>query len=198
MPLSALIMDSNMLKMSKNQEAGTAVKRIQMSFLNETRGCIFLKDSAEFEYGSRKYGPFKESDTAEFPNWVLEKLLLHGLVEIAPEEDFESLRNLQNIRQVEEPGSKFQAIHPLLYAAIKRRIELLQTDRSSLDPRLYDEIERLQRMLPTLVETRLTKILRVAKSGAYLDKRKEMTLEERWLCERLVEILSDWRKNLLD
>ena len=72
----------------------------------------------------------------------------------------------------------------------------LQSDKSSLDPRLYDEIERLERMIPMLLESRLSKIIRVAKSGAMQDKRKDMTLEERWLCQELTDLLSDWRKSL--
>lgn len=56
-----------------------------------------------------------------------------------------------------------------------------------MDPRRYEEIERMQRMIPFLVETRLSKIIRVAKSGAYQEKRKQMTNEERWLCEEIAE-----------
>jgi hypothetical protein len=38
----------------------------------------------------------------------------------------------------------------------------------------------------------------VAKSGAYQEKRKQMTKEERWLCEELVSLLSSWRETIMD
>ncbi|MHA2044920.1 MAG: hypothetical protein ACW99G_09000, partial [Candidatus Thorarchaeota archaeon] len=69
---------------------------------------------------------------------------------------------------------------------------------TSIDPRKYEEIEKLQRMVPFLVETRLSKILRVAKSGAYMEKRKQMAYEERWLCEELIDLLSGWRQKILE
>jgi len=53
-------------------------------------------------------------------------------------------------------------------------------------------------MTPFLVETRLSKILRVAKSGAYQEKRNQMAHEERWLCEELVDLLSGWRQNVME
>jgi hypothetical protein len=53
-------------------------------------------------------------------------------------------------------------------------------------------------MVPFLVETRLSKILRVAKSGAYMEKRKQMAYEERWLCEELIDLLSGWRQKILE
>jgi hypothetical protein len=52
-------------------------------------------------------------------------------------------------------------------------------------------------MVPFLVETRISKILRVAKSGGYQEKRKLMAYEERWLCEELIDLLSGWRQNIL-
>jgi DNA replication initiation complex subunit (GINS family) len=67
-----------------------------------------------------------------------------------------------------------------------------------MGPRIYDEIEKMQRMVPFLIETRLSKIIRVAKSGAYQEKRKQMTEEERWLCEELVSLLSSWRETIMD
>ena len=87
---------------------------------------------------------------------------------------------------------------PLLYAAWSRKMLRYQSDKTSLDPRRYDEIEKMQRMMPFLVETRVSKIWRVAKSGAYLDKKKQMTNEERWLCEALIKLISSWRKNVIE
>lgn len=173
------------------------VERSQMEFLNHNRRCVFVKDTPQIIVGGKKIGPYAATAQADLPNWVIEKLKAHGVVELVQEEAFESLGNLQRIsRNEEDSPHKLQSFHPLLFSAISRKILNLQSDKSSLDERLYDEIEKLQRMVPVLLESRLSKIFRVAKSGALQDKRKDMTLEERWLCEELAFLISDWRKTL--
>ncbi len=175
------------------------MERFRMSFLNEIRSCVFKNDSSEFMIGGEMVGPFQAGTQANLPNWVIEKLQLHDMVDLAPEDAYESLRRLQNLYRTEEQQPhKLQTFHPFLYAALNRKKFRLQSDKTSMDPRKHDEIEKMQRMVPFLVETRLSKIIRVAKSGAYQEKRKQMTKEERWLCEELVSLLSSWRETIMD
>ncbi|MFW9770343.1 MAG: hypothetical protein ACFFF9_01870 [Candidatus Thorarchaeota archaeon] len=180
-------------------EANDVMKRFDMLFLNEVRECIFQKSLPGLDVSGQKLGPFKKGDRANLPNWVIEKLLIHDVVDIAPEDAYDSVRRLQNLyREEEKQPHKLQTFQPFLYTAFGRKLLRLQSDRTSMDPRKYEEIEKLQRMVPFLVETRLSKILRVAKSGAYQEKRKQMAYEERWLCEELIELLSGWRQNILE
>lgn len=174
------------------------VERSQMAFLNHNRRCVFVKDTPEIIIGGKKIGPFTSNAQVDLPNWVIEKLVAHGVAELAQDEDLESLGYLQSISRNEEGSSQLQSLQPLVYSAISRRILNLQSDKSSLDERLYDEIEKLQRIVPMLLEARLSKIIRVAKSGALPDKRKDMALEERWLCEEFANLISDWRKSLFN
>ncbi|MHA1906467.1 MAG: hypothetical protein ACW98Y_04160 [Candidatus Thorarchaeota archaeon] len=173
------------------------VERAQMDFLNETGRCEVIKDIPQILIGGQQFGPYSTTSQVDLPMWAIEKLTNHGYVELSPDEDIASLTRLQNIsRDEEDSPHKLQTFHPLLYSAINRKMLNLQSDKSSLDPRLYDEIERLERMIPMLLESRLSKIIRVAKSGALQDKRKDMTLEERWLSQELADLISDWRKSL--
>ncbi|MBD3405579.1 MAG: hypothetical protein GF411_05525 [Candidatus Lokiarchaeota archaeon] len=175
------------------------MNRFGLEFLHEVRSCIFQKDIPKMTISGRIIGPFKSGSKVELPNWVIEVLLKEQIIEIDSQNEYESSRNLQNIHRAEERHPhKMQAIPPLLYQALCRKIARLQNDKTILDKRRYDEIERTQQMLPFLVQTRLSKILRIAKSGALQDMRNEMTLEERWLGEQLTSLLSDWRKELLE
>lgn len=183
--------------MIEETAAEEVIERFRMKFLNSTRGCTVRTDVPELLIGGHKIGPFQSESRVDLPNWVIESLTKHELVDIVPEDNYESLKNLQSLYNNEEDQPhKLQPFHPLLYSALSRKMLQLQSDKTSLDPRRYDEIENMQRMIPFLVETRLSKIMRVAKSGAYQDKRKQMTNEERWLCEKLGEILSIWRKTV--
>jgi len=179
-------------------EAKDVMDRFDMLFLNEIRECIFQKSLTEISVSGKKLGPFKKDDRANLPNWVIEQLLIRGIVDLSPEDAYDSVRRLQNLyREEEKQPHKLQTFQPFLYTAFGRKLLRLQSDRTSMDPRKYEEIEKLQRMVPFLVETRLSKILRVAKSGGYQEKRRLMAYEERWLCEELIALLSGWRQNIL-
>jgi hypothetical protein len=163
-------------------EAKDEMNRFEMLFLNETRECIFQRPMPEITVRGTKLGPFKKDDQASFPNWIVEQLLKHDIVDIVPEDAYDSLRRLQNLyREEEKQPHMLQTFQPFLYTALNRKVLRLQSDRTSIDPRKYDEIEKLQRILPFLVETRLSKILR-----------------ERWLCEELINLLSGWRQNIME
>lgn len=187
------------IEMRISKDSKGVMKRFEMGFLNESRDCIFEEDVPQITIAGDKFGPFKKGNQANLPNWVIENLLKHELVTIIPDHSYESLRRLQNLSRAEEKQPhKLQQFHPFLYTAIARKSLRLQSDKSSMDPRRYEEVEKLRKVTPFLVETRLSKILRVAKSGAYQEKRNLMAQEERWLCEELVELLSGWRQNVME
>ncbi|MFO7837166.1 MAG: hypothetical protein R6V83_10950 [Candidatus Thorarchaeota archaeon] len=173
------------------------VQRYLILFLNASRRCIFRQDFQKITIGDSQIGPFRAGEEASLPNWIIEELVSTDIVDIAPEDALESVRRLQNQYRAEDRHPyKLQSFHPHLYAALERKMTRLQSDKTSLDPRSFDEIEKMERMIPSLIETRLSKIIRVAKSGAYQDKRNQMTMEERWLCEQLVDLISAWRRSV--
>ncbi|TFF87047.1 hypothetical protein EU519_00370 [Candidatus Thorarchaeota archaeon] len=178
-------------------ETTTVIQQYQMKFLNDTRTCTCLQDIPEITIGGQKFGPFEQGNRTTLPNWAIDVLSKHGLVDVVPEETFESLRRLQNIYNADKKTPySLQTLHPMLYAALRQKLNRLQSDKTSLDSRSYETIERIQTMIPLLMETRLSSIIRAAKSGMYKDMKKHMTNEERWLCERLANILSVWRESV--
>ncbi len=175
-----------------------AVKRFVMLFLNGMRTCVFKEGVPEFEIGGEVTGPFQAGEERELPNWVIEVLLNHGAVDIQPQDAFEATRRLQNLANAERNHPhNMQPFPPFLYAAVKRKIHRLERDKTSLDPRKYEEIEKLRLQVPTMIETRLSKIVKLAKSGDIQEKRGQMTLEERWLCERISSLIETWRQEVM-
>jgi hypothetical protein len=180
------------------EDVKETVDRFRMMFLNDVRGCVFRKDVLVALADGRQLGPYHEGERAELPNWIIEKLLKQDFVDLVPEDAFESLRRVENLYRAEEKvPHKLQPFHPHLYAALSRKLLRLQSDKTSLDPRSYEEIDKLKRVIPFLLETRLSKIMRTAKSGAYAEMRKQMTNEERWLCGELAHLLSEWRDDVM-
>ena len=173
------------------------IERYKMVCLNEVRACEFIKAFPRMTIGGKEVGPFEVGHQANLPNWIIERLLVEGIVVLSSEDSYDSMARLQTLYREESNHSKLADFPPLLYAALNKKIHRLQMDKTSLDPRSHEDIERVERILQVMIETRLSKLLRVAKSGAYQEKRKQMTFEERWLCEEIVNLLSSWRQGNL-
>jgi DNA replication initiation complex subunit (GINS family) len=185
--------------MKLRSTAKDALDRYEMLFLNGSRECSFRKNVPEFVVSDKKYGPFKKGDRIALPNWVIEKLMNEDLAEIVAAQAHESLRQLQNIyREEEKHPFKLQPFHPFIYAAMNRKMHRLQSDKTDIDPRKYDEVEKLKKMTPLIVETRLSKVLRVAKAGSFKERSSQMANEEKWLCKELSELLEGWRQNITE
>jgi hypothetical protein len=168
--------------------------RFRMLFLNETRPCIFREDVPEVSVGDKKIGPYKAGATEDLPNWVIEILVAHELVDLDPREAYESLTEVQKLYDAQRRNPHILQTFPTtLYSALSRRLHLIQRDKTSLDPEIRDEIKNRQRSVQMLIQTRLTNIIQVARSGADQDKRRRMSQEERWLCDELDMLLSSWR-----
>ena len=150
--------------MSFQRDSKAAKERFAILFLNETRTCIFREDVPEITIGGEKLGPFKAGTNAQLNNWAIEKLAEHGVVDLHAAEAYESLIRFQNLYNAEEKQPhKLQVFPPLLYSAIIRKVNQLQSDKTSIGPRRHDEIEKIRNMIEILVETRLSKLLRYAK-----------------------------------
>lgn len=172
-----------------------------MEFLNESRSCVFLQSTPQFEAGGQSYGPFKAGSQADLPNWVLDTLLIQGVVELSPEDAYDSVHRIQNFFN-KERGQPRGLHGPLpskyLYIALTQKIRRLMGDRTSIDPRTYDEIEKIRKVASFLRNTRLSKILRIANAGITQDMARRMTVEEKWLCDELSAMLTRWKAAVLD
>ena len=177
----------------ENSEEARA--RFRMLFLNETRPCIFREDVPEIGVGDKKIGPYKAGATGDLPNWAIEILMAHGLVDLDPKKAYESLTNAQDYYDAQRRNPHVLKDFPnAFYSGLSRRLQLIQRDKTSLDPEIRDEIKHRQRFVQKLIQTRLTSIIQVARSGADQDKRERMSQEERWLCDELEMLLSSWRE----
>jgi hypothetical protein len=173
------------------------MERFEMQFLMDNRRCIFNEDVPRIVVAGHEMGPFKKGQEASLPNWAIEKLSSHELVSIHQDDEYESTTDLKKFYHTEK-GQPYnlQQFPEFFYTAAGRKLLRLQGDKTSLDPKRYEDIENIQQMLSVMVETRLTKILSIAKSGAYHDKRRQMAHEERWLLDRLNYLISAWREML--
>ncbi|MGQ4870868.1 MAG: hypothetical protein ACTSPE_01450 [Candidatus Thorarchaeota archaeon] len=172
------------------------MSRFRMEFLNTVRRCTIKRDIGVITAGGESYGPFQTGHQVELPNWLVDILLQRDVIELAPEDAYDSVLRIQNLYNTERnyPRELHNSIpSKYLYVALAQKIRRLRRDMTSLDPKTFDEIERIEKLAEFLRDVRLTKILRVAHAGITQEKMRRMTVEEKWLCEELNALLSEWR-----
>ncbi|MHA2600612.1 MAG: hypothetical protein AM324_000590 [Candidatus Thorarchaeota archaeon SMTZ1-83] len=169
--------------------------RFRMLFLNELRPCVFREDVPEVNVGDKRIGPFKAGTTENLPNWAIEILMAHALVDLDPKKAYDSLTEIQERYDAQRRNPHIlKELPSAFYSGLSRRLQLIQRDKTSLDPEIRDAIKHRQRFVEMLSQMRLTSIIQVARSGADQDKRRRMSHEERWLCDELEILLSSWRE----
>ncbi len=167
-------------------------RRAEILQLVENCDCTFLTDVPAIRLSNTSIGPFKSGQTVLLPNWIAEVLHDQGLVKISGGGVVEWMSRLQALVSDEKNKGALQACPPLLYATSHRVVLSMKRDRTSIDPRQHDAIERVLMMLQTIGQSRLGKVIRLAKSGGCAEHRTRMTFEERWLCDIVSELVSAW------
>jgi hypothetical protein len=168
-----------------------------MLFLNEERECVFDDNLPNMIIGGNAIGPFEMGTPTMLPNWIIEKLMAKGLVKL--EKSTRRKDELHRFHQEEMRSPKMVDLPPLLYATVIRYLQRIQSDKTALDQRIDNEIDDTKNMLESIIKVRMPKLMRVAMDrGAFLDKRGLMTLEERWLMEHLMDLISSWEKTITE
>lgn len=182
--------------MRSSDEVKDVVSRLQVQFGNDTRTCELKKAVPEIDLVDTKFGPYEAGVKVQLPNWIINSLIQHGIGELTHESAFETLIKVQNMESSEREDSELHELPLWLYSALREKINRFQSDKSGLDPQIYRDAQKTQKMLRNLTETRLSKILRIAKSGEYQRRLGMLTAEEQWLCKQMDLVISGWRRSV--
>lgn len=182
--------------MRSSDEVKDVVSRFQVQFGNDTRTCELKKAVPEIDLVDTKLGPYEAGAKVQLPNWIINSLIQHGIGELTHEGAFETLIKVQNMESSEREDSELHELPLWLYSALREKINRFQSDKSGLDPQIYKDAQKTQKMLRNLTETRLSKILRIAKSGEYQRRLGMLTAEEQWLCKQMDLVISGWRRSV--
>ncbi len=181
--------------------AGDIIDRVDMKFLNDGRTCRFLKPVSQIPLYGMELGSFQQGAETKLPNWVIDVLLMNGILELTEEESVESKKRLRQLAYNEEHNTGLQTIPDILYSILRQKIRYYEGDKTSLDPEYHEEIQKLRESFRSLVASRMPKLIRAAwaeveKSGTIQIMKSRMSAEERWLCEELVTVLSAWLRGV--
>lgn len=143
-----------------------------------------LEDLSEVELVRRRLGPLESGEEVYMRPWEASVLERHGIVEST--EKF-TLVDLRKRILAEEKSSKLEDLPESFYQAVYHRIENLRID----DRR--DRAKELDEALSALLDLRVQKLARLSISSANIEG---LPFEEKFLANRLSNVISEWRRRL--
>lgn len=144
-----------------------------------------LEDFPEVELVGRKLGPLESGEETLMRPWEASVLERHGIVE--PTEEFK-LVGLRKRILAEERSSNLESLPDNFYHGLSHWIENLRLEGRS------DEIEKLKESVNTLLEIRVQKL---ARQAAFSSPIENLSFEEKFLANRLSDVISKWRRGLV-
>lgn len=159
---------------------------------------VALKPLEEFTIQNRTYGPVEPNREFDVPRWVANVLLSNESVRLkSPTVD---LPDLQKALWRETGEPVLQPLSPNFYFHVKHRLNQLNQEnkREPNDVRLA-AFKKMEQLIRDLVSNRLLKLMKISLREQRLrETKKRMTEEERWLIDRLVNLLRNWQRHVLE
>ena len=179
-------------------ESCLSIKDADFMFENSLIKVIANRNSPEIELAGLKIGPLEEGTELEIRFWAAEQLARAGMVRFREEDVLDTVK-LNKIHWKERVQSVKQ-ISPLsddFYPRIRRFIKDAKKKANSTPEKLA-EYDKTIRLADDVVNCRVKKIISLASAPAQTDQfLKSLTIEERALYQRLYDIISEWRKEIL-
>ncbi len=157
-----------------------------------------LKPLDEFKTQDATYGPVEKGREILVPRWVANVLISSNLAQL--KDPGIKVADLQKALWQETGEPVLQSLDHDFYYQVRNSIEHLahQNKRSPNDVRLAAQT-KMEQLLRDLLDNRLLKIMKLSLREERLrETKKKMTEDERWLFDRLVNLLRKWQTEVLE
>lgn len=178
--------------------AETMHNTIGFKYRNTPVTVVSLSPLEEFTVEGVSYGPLEQGREFDIPRWVAEVLIAQNKVRL--KHAGVDLPDLQKALWRETGDSVLQELPGDFLLAAKQRIATLAREnlQTPNDVRLAAQT-KMERLLRDLTVNRLLKLMKIALREERLEEtKKRMAEEERWLVDRLVSLLRNWQKDVLE
>ncbi|MEM2145614.1 MAG: hypothetical protein QW279_09650 [Candidatus Jordarchaeaceae archaeon] len=174
--------------MESGEESVFDVSRFLFKFENSPVKVIVIKDYPKIQIGGRILGPFVEGREISLRLWEAAELAQQGIVRYKEETKL-SLSELYKQSWSEANKPQLQQIEPNFY----QKLRMYYNDPSVED----SEKKKVEGMVTDLISQRVSKILKIAlKGGSRSEMVKNMTEEERWLYDKVNNLVRGWENGL--
>ncbi len=176
----------------------TMKKALWFQYENATVTVIATKTLDEFTVNDSTFGPVEKGREFDVPRWVAAVLTSTNMAQMkAPDLGVPDLQKAL-WRETGEPV--LQTLTPNYYFQVRSAIEHLsqQNKKSPNDVRVAAQ-SKMETLLRDLIDNRLLKIMKLSLREERLrETKKKMTEEEQWLFDRLVILLRNWQKDVME
>ncbi len=171
---------------------------IRFQYENTMVTITALKPLDEFKTQDATYGPVEKGREILVPRWVANVLISSNLAQL--KDPGIKVADLQKALWQETGEPVLQALDHDFYYHVRNSIEQLahQNKTSPNDVRLAAQT-KMEQLLRDLLDSRLLKIMKLSLREERLrETKKKMAEEERWLFDRLVNLLRKWQTEVLE
>ncbi|MEM2961248.1 MAG: hypothetical protein QXU67_06550 [Candidatus Bathyarchaeia archaeon] len=183
--------------MPSGNESYSRIEDSDFMFENEVVSVTATRDSPRIDLIGFSVGPIKEGNEYEVRLWIARELENDGIVKIRDVTlDASRLYKIQWTERIQAVG-QLSSLPGGFYPRLRRLIDDLKAASKS-NPEKIREYEYIQNLSQDIVNCRLRKIVSLASLPTSESQiLKNLTVEERELCERLHRIISEWRLKII-
>ena len=155
---------------------------------------VATKNIQDLDLVGVKIGTHSAGEEFQIRRWVAEQLKDAETVRLKDEEIMD-LRSLQKIQWIEtslQTGRKVSELPEMFYPKLRRYIHQLQ------EKEMHSELNQALRLANDVVNSRLNRVINLSSTSPVTNAMiRNLTDEEKGLCESLSKIISDWREKIL-
>jgi len=184
--------------MHLSTNSSISIKDADFVFENKPIKVLINRNCPEIQLVGVKVGPFEEGKEYEVKHWVARELERSGIARVREEELLDAVKlhkiswkeSIQQARQVSPLEDDF-------YPRLRRYLAGLKRKAVS-NPEKMREYQKAKGLSSDIVNCRVRKIVSLASSPAQTNQTlNNLAREERFLYERLYEIINAWKSKIL-
>ncbi len=174
------------------------IGNLDFSFENSLVKIIANRNCPEIKLAGLDLGPFEEGNEYEVQYWIAKELEKSGIARFREEERFDSAK-LYKIQWTEraQTAGQISKLPENFYPKLRRCLAELEQEAKT--PEKMREYEKVKHLARDIVNSRLKKIVSLASAAAQTEQMlKNFAHEERFVYERLYELIHEWRTQILE
>lgn len=161
---------------------------------NEIVNVVATKNIRDMDLVGLKIGAHNAGDEFQLRLWIAEQLTDAETVRLKDEEII-NLTSLQKIQWIEtslQTGRRISELPEMFYPKLRRYIHQLK------EKEMYSELNQALRLANDVINSRLNRVVNLSSASPITNTMvRNLTDEEKWLCESLNKIIFGWKETIL-
>ena len=172
----------------------TVIMDLDFNLENAMVDVVATKNIQDMELVGVKIGTRSAGDEFQVRLWVAEQLKDAEMVR-SKDEEVMNLMSLQKIQWIEtslQTGRRVSELPEMFYPKLRRYIHQLQ------EKEMQSELDQALRLANDVVNSRLNRVVNLSSASPLINSMvRNLTDEEKGLCESLSKIIFSWREKIL-